>query len=126
MNTFEYAHDLFGSRAKTLASLPKRDWCRLALVIDERQVEFFNFRLTFHVLFDLVANLYQLPSELGSTTRCHSLVNSFFASTHKFHLHGSCLFCKVLRFTFIVLISWELLLSVEQISIHLFKVLLLN
>ncbi|CAF0911578.1 unnamed protein product [Rotaria sordida] len=35
VNVFEYLHDLKGIGAQTVASIPKKDWCRIALIIKE-------------------------------------------------------------------------------------------
>ena len=35
---FGYLYDLKGTGALTIASLPKTDWCRIAFVVDEYNV----------------------------------------------------------------------------------------
>lgn len=35
---YGYLHDLYGTSARTFASIPKHDWCRLAFIVNEYTV----------------------------------------------------------------------------------------
>ena len=39
VNMYGYLHDLRGTAAQTFAAIPKHDWCRLSLVVDEHIVK---------------------------------------------------------------------------------------
>ena len=38
VNMYGYLHDLYGSGARTFASIPKKDWCRFAFIANEYTV----------------------------------------------------------------------------------------
>ncbi len=40
VNMYGYLYDLKGTGARTFASIPKKDWCRLAFIVNEYTVIF--------------------------------------------------------------------------------------
>ena len=61
MHTFGSSHDLFGSGARTIASLPKRDWCRIAFIVNEYNVSKISISTSYvqaHVFHFLVEYFY--------------------------------------------------------------------
>jgi hypothetical protein len=64
---YGYLYDRIGTGAKTLASIPKKDWCRVAFVVDEFNVNPISFKISFYIfLCILVVYLHKLSSNLGS------------------------------------------------------------
>jgi hypothetical protein len=46
---YGYLDDRIGTGAKTLASIPKKDWCRVAFVVDELNVNSISFKISFYL-----------------------------------------------------------------------------
>ncbi len=43
---FGYVHDLKGTGARTVAAIPKKDWCRVAFIVNERNVSISLFNIS--------------------------------------------------------------------------------
>ncbi len=44
---FGYLHDLKGTGARTIAVIPKNDWCRVAFIVNEYHVNIILFKISY-------------------------------------------------------------------------------
>jgi hypothetical protein len=44
---YGYLYDLRGTSARTIASIPKKDWCRVAFIVNEYTVNIILFKISY-------------------------------------------------------------------------------
>jgi hypothetical protein len=91
VNMYGYLYDFKGTSARTFASIPKKDWCRFAFIVNEYIVISNLLENLLSIVFCCyltVEHLHQLSSNLGSTNQSNTIVSKsvLFLFVRKFSI----------------------------------------